>query len=92
MRGRLPIVVLSSLVVVVGCNYRKTTTEDVVPNIEVPPTYSEGNAVSTSGPWQAALAWCRLIGRMAGNVAAAGRIRRAQSSWNRHGPSFNKLP
>jgi NodT family efflux transporter outer membrane factor (OMF) lipoprotein len=45
MRGNLPILLLLSLVAVVGCNYRKTTTEDIVPNIEIPPTYSEGKEV-----------------------------------------------
>jgi NodT family efflux transporter outer membrane factor (OMF) lipoprotein len=33
------------LVAVVGCNYRKTTEDEIVPNIEVPPTYSEGKEV-----------------------------------------------
>jgi NodT family efflux transporter outer membrane factor (OMF) lipoprotein len=41
MRGKVQILLL--LIAVVGCNYRKTT--DIEPNIEVPPTYSEGKEV-----------------------------------------------
>jgi NodT family efflux transporter outer membrane factor (OMF) lipoprotein len=43
MRGR--VLILLSLVGAIGCNYRKTTNEDIVPNVEVPTTFSEGKEV-----------------------------------------------
>jgi len=43
MQGRA--LVLLSVVAVVGCNYRNTQEQDIVPTVEIPPTYSEGKEV-----------------------------------------------
>lgn len=43
MQGR--VLVLLLLVGAIGCNYRKTRSEDIVPNIEVPTAFSEGKEV-----------------------------------------------